>query len=133
MDLDVAYRSDLQKEIEGVPVDFGDGAVLTIAAWGNDRFQRTLEALTKPLQFQMEQGTLPASKNKEIMDQVIAETIVTGMEGVKVGGQPVEYSPQAVRTLIADPKYHRFREAIIVAAKEQEAYKETVVAETAKN
>lgn len=133
MDLDVDFRSDVKKETEGVPVDFGDGGIVGIAAWGNPRFQRKLEEEMKPVQFQLEQGTLPASKNKAIMDKVIAETIVTSLTNIKMAGEVIEYSPAAVEKILADPKYHRFREAVIAASKEQSAYQEKVVAQKAKN
>lgn len=133
MDLNKKYRSDLKKEVEGVPVDFGDGAEVTVAYWGNERFLRRLEALMKPVQFQADQGTLPREKNKEIMDRVISETIVTHWKGIKIDGQEVPHSPEKVFEIIQKPEYHTFREALVVAAKEADAYRQEQVEAKAKN
>lgn len=87
-------------ETQGVWYDFGNGASLLIARAGgaNKAYEAMMTRLLRPLQRQIQTGTVQTDVLVRNNKQAYAETVVLDWKGVEhpVTGQPMPYSPKAV-------------------------------------
>lgn len=84
------YKTDVNKEVNGVPVEFGtndDGTVITfiLSRMGasNKQYVKALEAAQKPFRRQIQLGTLPQETNERIFREVFANTVLKGWVNVR--------------------------------------------------
>ena len=128
------FQSDPAKEAEGIEHDFGDGFVVKIAAWENEKFKKLRDKLQAPFKNMMRMGqNIPDEKAKHIFNQLIAETIITDWKGAKdpASGKEIPYS-KAI-TVVENPQYHRFVEMVIGFSSDTANYKLEAKEAAAKN
>lgn len=133
MDLKKQYATDLTLEEEGVPVGFGDGAEVTVGRWGSEAFLRELESAQRPYRQQIERGTLPREKDRALINQVIARTVIKGWKGIKEGEEELPSNTETFLRILNNPAYKDFRQDIITASQSAELFRQQNLEEAAKN
>ena len=91
MSLSKIFKTDSALEQKGTPITFpenDDGTVPTfyIARMHetNVKYKKALEVATRPYRRELQLGTMPDNKAKDISMAVFAETILTGWENIPV-------------------------------------------------
>lgn len=77
MSLYTSFKTNKDLETKGIEIDYGD-FILTIARAGgsNKKFERVLEAKTKPYRRALQTDTMDTSVANQIMLEVYAEAII---------------------------------------------------------
>lgn len=90
MSLSSQYKTNQTKAIEGVAITFPaneDGTIPTFYVArmndSNPQYAARLAAVTKPFKRQIDAGTLPNEKAKELTKEVFLSTVLKGWENVK--------------------------------------------------
>lgn len=102
------FETNETAELDGFELVLYDGDVeikFTLARAGgqNKKFANRLQALTRPYQRAMENGTMPDDKAAELMSQAIADTIILDWSNVADrDGNVMEYSPGRAKQLLID-------------------------------
>lgn len=102
------FETNEQRELDGFDLIIYDGDVeikfvLARAGGSNRKFSNRLQALTRPYQRSMENGTMPEDKAAALMAQAIAETVILDWENVcDRDGKPMKYSPERAKTLLIE-------------------------------
>jgi hypothetical protein len=122
-DLFKKYGTDAEAEVDGKWEDMGDGLKVRVARWLNRKFLRRMEDLQRPYRYQIENGTLPRDKDEEIMTRLIAETILTGWEGLEIGGKAVPYSLNAAVDILNRPDLREFRDEVLRIARTNDRFR----------
>jgi hypothetical protein len=77
MGLYKTFKTDDELEKKGVVLNYGDAKIRIARAGGsNDRYQKTLEALTKPYRRAIQTETLDNDTSREILRQVYARAVI---------------------------------------------------------
>jgi hypothetical protein len=102
-DVFAAYATDEKKENEGVEVVLGPEASITVARMNNPKFNQMITAEFEKHQAALE--ALPedqrAKLDAEIMNKVLAETILLGFKGLGWQGKPLKYSKESALKLLS--------------------------------
>lgn len=91
---------------------------LKVRGFGNADFRRLQQRLfdAEPRQFKIG-GRLDPERQDAILSACMLSTILIDWDGVTGDdGQPVAYSRDLAKTLLTEPEYRRFREAVSWAA-----------------
>jgi len=94
LDLIKNYKTDKNKEIEGIWEDFGEGCRILIARMGNPKYVEAFRKISKPHAKAMRRGTLKEEIAERIMNEALAEAIVLGWEGLEENGVEVPYNKE---------------------------------------
>lgn len=131
LDVFDTYATDETKEVEGVAVDMGNGAFITVARINNDRY---LERILAESEKYKEQLALKTDESKEldkkITVEVLADTVLLGFTGLSFKGQALNYSKaNAIKFL----RVKDFRKKVMEEAGKFENFKATREARDIKN
>ena len=125
------YKVDRTKSEDGVWMEY-DGAQFKIARFGNPQFVKYAEALRRPYQRQIDNGTLSVEKQTELGAKAMARYILLGWEGFTVDGKEVKYSEDKALELLSHPDADEFRNVISSLSQDVEAFREDKVSQTEK-
>lgn len=122
-----SYTPDPVLSVEGADLDLGEGVRLKVALWMNPAFSAALQKATaKPeTARKLERGELPAAEDRDMMDEVIARTILVGWEGLEENGKPIAYSPERARELL---KAEFLRRRVIEFAQRESIFRSRTIA-----
>lgn len=121
---------DLSAAEQGVEIEIGDGAFITVGRWGSQRFKAAVQKYAgnklSAIQQRARMSRKARSKQDEeaarIMAQIIADSILLGWRGITEGGRELSYSfDEAVRVLM-DERYDNFRDLVELEAKNEERF-----------
>lgn len=78
------FGTDRKLEQEGITLDYGDGLELRIARAGgsNTKFEKAVQAKMRKFGLQAKHDLLDPDQMREVMREVLAETVVLGWNGV---------------------------------------------------
>lgn len=78
------FGTDKKLEQEGITLDYGDGLEVRIARAGgsNTKFEKAVQAKMRKFGLQAKHDLLDADQMREVMREVLAETVVLGWSGV---------------------------------------------------
>ena len=78
------FGTDQQSEVEGIDVEYPNGAVFTIARAGgaNKKFRNTLSRKTKA--YRGREGTIPADLDEQWSRETFIESCLLGWKNVKI-------------------------------------------------
>lgn len=132
MDLQESYGfTDPDLEQEGVEVQIGEDAFITVRRTNNKKFGDYLTALRKPHEQRIQRGTM----NRELLDgltrKAVAKHVLVGWRGITIDGKAVKYSPEKAEELMK--KFDDFQEDVLTAANTRETFRREVVEENEKN
>ena len=135
MDLKKTYgTTDVDLENNGVEVDLGDGAFVTVRRSNNKRFADALMRARKPHERRIQRGNNTAEFRALLDDltrKAVAEHVLIGWRGIEVDGKPIKYSPQAAEKLMKE--FEDFQEDVLTAANSRETFRKEVIEENEKN
>lgn len=126
------FKTDLNKAEDGVWVDFGDGAEILIAQWGNKAHSRFLKTVYKQNKRQIDLDVMGDEAAARLMAGQWPH-IIRDWKGINKGGEELAYSPQTVVDLSLNPQYKNFFSTIGEIAKDQATYRSQAVEELGKN
>lgn len=113
-----AERSDWVREIP----DMGDLA-LHVRGIGNADYRKLMTKLVDAVpRSKKVQGRIEPTEMDRIQATCLNSTVLLGWDNLNSGGKAVPYDKETASKLLTDPKFRRFRDAVIWAA--------TLVAET---
>jgi len=124
------FKTDPEKEEDGVWYEYAPKFRLLIARMGNTKCQRLFEKREKPYMHRIRQGELDEDTAMEILIETLAETVLLGWEGLLSGGEPIPYSKEKARELLA---VRDFRAVVLEFAKDGDNFREDIQEESAKN
>lgn len=90
------FETDEDKETEGFVHRITDKISFTLARAGgaNKRFQKVMEAKTRPYRRQIQDDSMDVDLANELMRETFAETVILGWEGITdKDGKPIKFSP----------------------------------------
>lgn len=124
------YQMDQEAEVSGrwfeLP-EFGDGTRVKLARWGNRNFNNLVQALSRRYKRDIQRDDLAWEKGKELMEEVVAKTIVKDWEGFTHRGEPLACTPENVLTaLVASPE---FKDRVMALAQQDDSYRRSVIEE----
>lgn len=93
---------DKSKTTQGVEIDIGDGIKITVAKFGNPKFQDYWRAITKPYQRQIDNGTISDDDMEALLIDAMAHTILLGWDGITVKGKKFPHNVGNAVTLMTD-------------------------------
>ena len=125
------FKTDRDKEKDGVWEDLGDGCSVLVARYGNQAMVNAYRKYPRVLRQRLESGQVDDDKSSNIMAKVMADTILLDWKGLKEDGKEVPYSKEeCVRVLI---EYPDVRLMIFEIANEAQLYHDESVGKTIKN
>lgn len=130
MDIFSTYAVDESKELGGTWMEVGD-AELLIARAGNKAYIKLLGKEVERNQRALDRKDEAADAlSDKIMIHVLAKTILLGWKNVKFKGEPIEYSEDNAKMLLA---IKDFRREVIKLADDFNAFKVAEEVENVKN
>jgi len=120
------YRTDQQKENDGVEVDLGEGFVIRVARLRNKNVQRkTREIMADPdYDAKRRAGLIDDAMLEALTIDVQATCILVGWRGLYDGDKELPYTVERAKELMLVPD---FREKVLEIAGTQELYRQTTI------
>lgn len=126
-------KTDINKEVEGVWVDFSMGIRLKIARARNPKYTELLQALVAPVKIEVRDGKINQDELEDILKQVRAETILVGWENIEENGVEVPYSSERALEYFMNPELKDFYHFVVIVSENADQYKKKVIKDTEKN
>ncbi|MCI0418642.1 MAG: hypothetical protein L0312_05375 [Acidobacteria bacterium] len=99
------FKTNESFETTGVVLDYGDGGRIRIARAGgaNKKYLRATEKLSRQYRNQIRMGTFSGDLANKVMQEVFADTVVLGWEGVTdADGTNIPFSRENCMRLFRD-------------------------------
>lgn len=117
------YNTDRSLEEEGVPVDFGDGVIVTIRRLSSKKSREYRRKLEKPYTAQFRNREMPDSVQEDLLNKQVSGVIIVGWEGVPDPEKPKEMLPFSQDNALRMCKdFPDFRDDILTAAMERTTF-----------
>ena len=124
-------RVDSKKIANGVWCDIGGGTELLIARWNNPAYIKALMKANEPYKNKYKANALSEKQNKELLTDVIVETILLGWNNLKSDGVEIVYSREKAAELLNDDELIDFRELVVSLAQDEASFRKEDIEETA--
>ena len=125
------FKTDRDKEKDGVWEDLGDGCSVLVARYGNQAMVNAYRRYPRVLRQRLESGQVDDDKSSTIMAKVMADTILLDWKGLKEDGKEVPYSKEECVRVLTD--YPDVRLMIFEISNEAQLYHDESVGKTIKN
>jgi len=124
MDLKKLFGTDAKKEAEGVWANIGPGVDIKVKRAGasNKEYSFEQSKMLKPLQRQLQLGTVDPQVFRNINAKLFAKHIVTDWRGVTEDGKAVKFSKEKFHEYAT--KYPEFLLAVMDAATDIQNFQE---------
>ena len=127
-------KSDLQKENEGVWVDFEVGIRLKIARARNSAYRELMRKLTEPYRKTIRDGGMELEQLEDLLRQVRAKTILLDWENIEdKNGNSIKYSSEQALVFFNDLELRDFYTFVITQSENMENFKKELVEDSEKN
>lgn len=127
-------KTDLQKETQGVWIDFEVGIRLKIARARNPASRELMRKLTEPHRKTIRDGGMELEVLEDLQRQIRAKTILLDWENIEdVTGKTIEYSPEQALEFFNDLELRDFYTFVILQSENMENFKKELVKESEKN
>jgi len=131
MDLFAKYKTDESKEREGVWVPLDGEGRIRIARTNNPLYREAMVRKVNRYKMAAKSKVIPEDDWITIVNELIAETILVDWEGITEKGQPLPYSVENAKRVLAELK--DFREMVLSIADNMDNFKEELDEGTEKN
>jgi hypothetical protein len=125
------FKTDGKMSQEGTTVDIGDGASVTVARAGNEKFNKSLRIVAKKF------GTSFKSLDNDKLERVVMEcycgTVLLGWAGFTKDGADLPFTKETAVELMLDKEYVDLRKLIENLAEEPETFRKETIEEVVKN
>lgn len=127
-------RTDLNKEADGVWVDFVEGIRLKIARARNSKYVEFLRSLTENKRKEIRNDDIKTEDFADILMQVRAKTILLGWENIQDdNGNEILYSYEQALEFFRDKELKDFYNFVVGVSENINNYKKDLVKESEKN
>ena len=127
-------KTDLQKEDNGVFVDFELGIRLKIARARNSAYRKLMRELTEPHRKTIREDGMEIEALEDILKQVRAQTILLGWENIEdKADNPIEYSPEQALAFFNDPELRDFYTFVVMQSENMDNFKKELIEDSEKN
>jgi hypothetical protein len=126
-------KTDINKEVEGVWVDFASGIRLKIARARNPKYTELLQSLVEPIKLEVRNGKIDAEKFAEILFEVRAKTILLDWKNIEENGVEVPYSSEKAMEYFKNPELKDFYNFVIIISENADQYKKKLIEDAEKN
>lgn len=130
IDFGKKFKTDKGLEENGVKIDLGEGASITIARLGNKNYQKKFQELAKPHKKAIRLGVLSDEVAEDMLIKALADSVLLGFEGFEEDGEEIVYSLENAEKLL---KVKDFRTMVMDLAGEAEAFRKADEEEAVKN
>lgn len=121
LDIFTTYATDEKLEVEGAWRVLQGDARLLLARSGNEKYVKKLNELYTLHQQKLDEKTPEADKlSRDLMNDVLATTILVGWENLSYKGKLIEYSVENAKMLLS---HSEFRDKVAAMAQDVEAYR----------
>jgi hypothetical protein len=128
------YETDTALENEGAWVEITSELKIKVAALGNKAHQEAIEKFFKPYKAQKRSNMIDDTLEEELHTKAIAKAILIDWQGMTDRkGKELPYSFENAYFLLSDPAMRRFKNDVIMIAKEAETFKNKELEESVKN
>ena len=121
MDLYQQFKTDEQKEVDGVWVPLSATARVKVARMGNARYRDCIKKKSAPYRQAGLVNEIPADVYQQLVREAVAETILVDWHGITTDGQPVPYSKETALTFCTELK--DFYNLVLTAADNMEIFR----------
>lgn len=127
-------RTDLNKEVDGVWVNFVEGIRLKIARARNSKYVEFLRSLTENKRKEIRNDDIKTEDFADILMQVRAKTILLGWENIQDdNGNEILYSYEQALEFFRDKELKDFYNFVVGVSENINNYKKDLVKESEKN
>jgi len=136
-DLKKQFATSEVLEIEGVWEDLDKGEEgedapgILVARVGNKAYLKEYQKVPRGLRRQLEQGTLPEGAGEQIINKLLAKTILLDWRGIQDDGVEVSYSFESALAKLTE--YKDFRELVWEVGNSMERFRQIHLEEEEKN
>lgn len=132
MNLYRQFKTDEQKEVDGVWIALSATARVKVARMGNTRYRECMKRLRAPYQQGGLGTTIPDDLQQALLREAVAETILVDWDGIEdQDGHPLPYSKKAALDACTDLK--DFYLVVLAASDNMETFKVSTQAALEKN
>ena len=125
------FKTDKDKEKDGIWEDLGDGCSVLVARYGNQAMVKAYRRYPRILRQRLESGQIDDDKSATVMAKVMADTILLDWKGLKEDGKEVVYSKEECTRILVE--YPDIRGMIFEISNEAQLYHDESVGKTIKN
>lgn len=127
-------KTDLQKETEGVWVEFELGIRLKIARARNAAYLEMMRKIMEPRRKTIREGGMELEELQDLLKQVQAKTVLLGWENIEdKEDKPIKYSSEQALAFFNDPELRDFYTFVITQSENMENFKKELVKDSEKN
>jgi len=131
------YESDPSRESDGVWVNFGPHIEVKVRRMNSQPVRESHKRFSAPhVHYSRSGRDLPEEIANEIAVKVMADAVIADWRGSGLqtrDGEPIPNTFEAKVDTLSDPRLKNFRDAIAVAASDQDLFKEADDREAEKN
>ena len=132
MDLFKTFHTDKAKEQDGAWFVLDETSKLRIARMNNPRYHAAIQKKTQRYKIAAKMKTIPEDVWEDLVNEVIAETILVDWEGITEKGEPLLYSVENAKRMLTE--YPDFRNTIVLSISgEMDNFKQELDETTEKN
>ena len=125
------FKTDGDLSQNGVVVDIGEGATVTVARSNNEKFTKSLRATAK--KYGRSFKSLADDKLERLLMESYCGTVLLNWSGFKKDGEDLPFSRETAIELLLDKEYVDLRKLIEDLADEPETFRTEVIEEVVKN
>ena len=131
-DLKKQFETDEQLEVDGVWEDLDDeGAGILVARVGNKAYLQTYQKIPLGVRRQLDTGTLPEKMGDQLINKLLAKTILLDWRGLANDGKEIEYNYDNALLMLTN--YKDFREFVWSIANDLARFREEDLEEASGN
>lgn len=128
-----SIKTSVDKEENGVWVDFAEGIQLKIARARNPKYQETLRNLIEPHKKDIRDDKLELEDIEVILLEIRAKTILLDWKNIEEDGKAVPYSVAKAMEYFKDPELKDFYVFVVTISENADQYKKDLIKDSEKN
>jgi len=129
-----SIKTSVEKEIDGVWVDFAMGIQLKIARARNPKYQELLRKLIDPVRVEIRDDKLDIKDLNNIILEVRAKTILLDWKNIEdKDGKDIPYSPEKAIEFFKNPELKDFYTFVVTISENADQYKKDLIESSEKN
>lgn len=127
-------KTSVEKEVDGVWVDFAMGIQLKIARARNPKYQELLRKLIDPVRVEIRDDKLDIKDFNDIILEVRAKTILLDWKNIEdENGNTIQYSPEKAIEFFKNPELKDFYKFVVTISENADQYKKDLIESSEKN
>lgn len=129
-----SIKTDLNKQANGVWVDFAEGIRLKIARAKNPKYIELLRDLVEPERKAIREDKLDIDNLADIVLEVRAKTILLDWENIEDNdGNSIPYSSEKAMEFFKNPELNDFYVFVVAVSENADQFKKDLVKDSEKN